>query len=190
MLFRSGAYHVFSANSGDQLNPLFLALNSTGDLRTAHPDWLDDAEAGDNRLDNAVARNEPFSNSGLTGTHDVFVYTSNTDAIPFIRNGELVLIYAEAKIQRNQGTDLADAVDALNLVRNNADLPDYSGPITQSDLITEMLKQRRYELWFEGHRWIDARRYDILDDLTIDRAGDIVHEQFPRPFNEKGVQGG
>lgn len=185
-----GAYHKFSANAGDQLNPLFLALNSTGDLRTAHPAWLADAEDGDNRLENAIQRNQPFSNAGLTGTHDVFVYTSNTDDIPIIRNGELILIYAEAKINRNTGTDLNDARDALNIIRNAADLPDYAGPLTQAALLNEMLNQRRYELWFEGHRWVDMRRYGRLDELTIDRAGDIVHESFPRPFNEQGVQEG
>lgn len=185
-----GVYHKFSANAGDQLNPLFLALNSTGDLRTAHPSWLADAEDGDNRLANAVPRNQPFTNTGLTGTHDVFVYTSNTDDIPIIRNGELILIYAEALINRNNAGDLEQAREALNIIRNAANLPDYSGPVTQSALLDEMLNQRRYELWFEGHRWVDMRRYGRLDELTIDRPGDIVHESFPRPFNEKGVQGG
>lgn len=185
-----GAYHKFSANAGDLLNPLFLALNATGDLRTAHPTWLADAEAGDNRLENAIERNSPFSNAGVTGTHDVFVYTSNTDDIPIIRNGELILIYAEALINRNTGTDLEDAEEALNVIRNAADLPDYGGPLTQAALLDEMLHQRRYELWFEGHRWIDMRRYNRLNELPIDRPGDIIHVSFPRPFNEKGVQGG
>lgn len=188
--FSVGVYHNFSPNAGDQLNPLFFARNSNGDLRTAHPAWLADAEAGDNRLEAAVPRNMPFENADLTGSHDVFLYTSNTDPVPFLRNGELTLIYAEARIQRNQGTDLVDALEALNNIRNNADLSDYGGPITQADLTDEMLNQRRYELWFEGHRWVDMRRYDRLDELTIDRQGDIVHEQYPRPFNEQGVQGG
>ncbi len=186
-----GVYHKFSANAGDQLNPLFLALNSTGDLRTAHPSWLADAEANDNRLDNAIQRNQPFSNAGVTGTHDVFVYTSNTDDIPIIRNGELILIYAEALINRNNSVaDLLEAEEAINIIRNEADLPNYGGPLTQAALLDEILNQRRYELWFEGHRWVDMRRYERLDELPINRPGDVVHESFPRPFNEKGVQGG
>lgn len=185
-----GAYHNYSANSGDLLNTLFIALNSSGDLRAAHPSWLADAEPGDNRLDNAVERDTPFQNAGLTFTHDVYVYKSNTDNVPIIRNGELILIYAEALINRNTGSDLTDAEDALNVIRTAADLPGYSGATTQDALIDEMLNQRRYELWFEGHRWVDMRRYDRLDELAIDRPGDIVHVSFPRPFNEKGVQGG
>lgn len=124
--FDIGVYHNFSPNAGDQLNPLFFARNSNGDLRTAHPSWLADAKAGDNRLEAAVPRNTPFENADLTGSHDVFVYKSDTDPVPFLRNGELTLIYAEARIQRNQGTDLEDALETLNNIRNNADLPDYS----------------------------------------------------------------
>ncbi len=185
-----GAYHNFSANAGDLLNTLWIAPNSTGDLRAAHPSWLADAEPGDNRLENAVERDTPFQNTGLTFTHDVLVYETNVDDVPIIRNGELILIYAEALINRNTGSDLTDAENALNVIRNAADLPNYSGAVSQNALLDEMLNQRRYELWFEGHRWVDMRRYDRLDELTIDRTGDIVHESFPRPFNEKGVQGG
>jgi starch-binding outer membrane protein, SusD/RagB family len=47
-----------------------------------------------------------------------------------------------------------------------------------------MLKQRRYALYGEGHRWIDMRRYNLLGTLPIDRAGDDVWVQFPRPANE------
>lgn len=53
--------------------------------------------------------------------------------------------------------------------------------MTQSALITEMLKQRRYSLYAEGHRWIDMRRYKLLNTLPNDRPGDHVWPQFPRP---------
>jgi hypothetical protein len=38
---------------------------------------------------------------------------------------------------------------------------------------------------FEGaHRWIDARHYGRLDDLPVDRDGDIVFETLPIPTDE------
>jgi hypothetical protein len=49
-----------------------------------------------------------------------------------------------------------------------------------------MLHQRRYSLFFEGHRWIDMRRYNKLGELPIDRTGDKVHVSFPIPLNEEG----
>ena len=34
------------------------------------------------------------------------------------------------------------------------------------------------------HRWVDMRRYGRLGQLPIDRAGDDVWEQMPRPVTE------
>lgn len=73
---------------------------------------------------------------------------------------------------------------SLNIIRNAAGLADYSGASDKDGLIRELLKQRRYSLYGEGHRWIDMRRYNKLAELPIDRAGDDVWTQFPRPANE------
>jgi hypothetical protein len=47
-----------------------------------------------------------------------------------------------------------------------------------------MLEQRRYSLFFEGHRWLDLRRYDRLNTLPIDRPNDDVWSSFPLPSTE------
>lgn len=177
----NGAYMVFSTNSGDVFNPLFLPRNNTGEVRVAHPSFTEDAEAGDTRVTKAVVRNAPVNAADLTSNYDVFIYPTNTTSIAIIRNEELVLLYAEAKIQKDQ---FSDALTALNLVRSSASLNDYAGPMEKTALIDEMLNQRRYSLWFEGHRWVDMRRYDKLDELPIDRDGDFVHENFPIPQDE------
>jgi hypothetical protein len=109
------------------------------------------------------------------------VYTSNTAPIPIIRNEELVLIYAEAKIQLNA---FPDAIVALNRIRLGHGIPAYAGGVTQAALINEMLRQRRYSLFYEGHRWVDVRRYNMLNTLPLDRAGDDVWDKFPLPQNE------
>ena len=103
--------------------------------------------------------------------------------MPIIRNEELILIYAEANIQLGGG-GLADGEDALNVIRNAAGLPDYSGPSTQDALIDEMLNQRRYSLFGEGHRWVDMRRYNRLDDLPLNDPDDNVWVEFPSPSDE------
>ena len=179
--FNMGVYHEFGTGSGDQLNPVFIPQNQTGEVRVAHPSYAADIESGDNRINKATLRISPASLSGLTSNRDVWVYTSSTAPIAIIRNEELILIYAEANIQLNH---LPESVTALNIIRNAHNLPDYGGAVTQPALITEMLKQRRYSLFFEGHRWIDLRRYNLLNTLPIDRPGDQVWTQFPLPVTE------
>jgi len=81
---------------------------------------------------------------------------------------------------------LGEAVAALNTIRNAAGLSDYSGAETSDALTDELLNQRRYSLWGEGHRMVDLRRYGRLnaDFVPIDREGDDVFTQFPIPLTE------
>jgi hypothetical protein len=180
--FYLGVYHVFGTGSGDQLNPAFFPQNQNGEVRLAHPSYAADIEAGDDRLNKATLRTLTASLNGLSSNRDVWVYTSSTAPIPIIRNEELILIYAEANIQLD---NLSEGVKALNVIRSKHNLPAYSGAETKDALITEMLKQRRYSLYFEGHRWIDLRRYNRLNELPIDRPGDDVWTAFPLPVTEQ-----
>lgn len=174
-------FHVFSTASGDQLNRFFLAPNATGEVRVAHPDFITDGVAGDTRLQKASLRNAPATQSGLSSNYDVAVYKSNVAPIPIIRNEELILLYAEAKIQTNV---LPDAVVAINRIRTGNNLVVYGGGVTAAALTNEMLEQRRYSLFCEGHRWVDMRRYNRLAELPLDRPGDDVWPAFPIPFAE------
>jgi hypothetical protein len=127
--YDAGVYLDYSAGSGDRLNTLFLAPNATGDIRVVHPSWIANAEPGDQRLSKVLLRTTPASQANLTGTHDVYVYKSNTDPTPVITNEELVLIYAEAQIQTS---NLPLGLAALNNIRNSAGLQPYSGPLDQA----------------------------------------------------------
>jgi hypothetical protein len=177
----TGAYQIYSTNGGDQLNPMFFPLNSSGETRVAHPTYVTEAAAGDNRLSKVAKRAATAFQDGLQSDYDFYLYKTNVDNISIIRNEELILIYAEAKIQLNE---LTDAVTAINRIRTAAGLGNYGGAVTQPALIDEMLTQRRYSLFGEGHRWIDLRRYDRLTTLPIDRPGDDVWVEFPRPAEE------
>ncbi len=179
--FNNGVYHEFGTGSGDQLNPVFIPQNQTGEVRVAHPSYTEDIEAGDDRINKVSMRTTPASLSGLTSDFDVWLYTSSTAPIGIIRNEELILIYAEANIQLD---NLTEGLNAINIIRNGHGLASYSGAVTQPALITEMLNQRRYSLFFEGHRWVDLRRYNLLNTLPIDRPGDQVWTEFPLPATE------
>lgn len=180
--FNTGVYHVFGTTSGDQLNPVFIPQNQTGEVRVAHPSFAEQIAPGDDRIGKATLRTAPASLSGLSSNRDVWVYTSSTAPIGIIRNEELILIYAEANIQLS---NLTEGIKAINIIRNGHGLGDYTGAVTQPALITEMLNQRRYSLFFEGHRWVDLRRYDLLNTLPIDRPGDDVWSEFPLPVTEQ-----
>ncbi len=180
--FYLGVNHVFGTGSGDQLNPMFIPKNQNGEVRVAHASFATDIQAGDDRIAKTSLRNTTASLNDLSSDRDVWVYTTSTAPLPIIRNEELILLYAEAKI--NTGA-FPDAVTALNTIRLGHNLAAYSGASTTDALITELLYQRRYSLFYEGHRWIDLRRYNKLADLPIDRAGDDVWTEFPLPISEQ-----
>lgn len=176
-----GAYHVFGTGSGDLINPFFLPPDNEGEALLAHPSYVADIEAGDERIDKVFDRGEPTTFDGLTSQYGVFVYKTSVDPIPIIRNAELVLIRAEARARTG---NLGGAVTDLDVIRNAAGLPDYGGPVNEGAVLDEVLNQRRYELYGEGHRWVDVRRFGLLNTLPIDRPGDDVWDRFPIPLAE------
>ena len=94
----------------------------------------------------------------------------------------MILIYAEASIQNG---DFDNAITAINVIRTKHGLEEYSNSEpSKDDLINEMLNQRRYSLFYEGHRWIDMRRYDKFGELPLDRPGDQVWSALPIPLTE------
>lgn len=70
---------------------------------------------------------------------------------PFISYKENMLILAEAQARTGQ---TADATTALNTIRKEAGLKDYSG----NDLIGEILHQKFLQLFLEGQVYTDMRR--------------------------------
>lgn len=178
----TGAYYLYSTAGGDQLNPQYFPLNASGEARVVEPHFVPEAEAGDTRVAEKTAKRiDTATQDDLKSAYDFYVYKTNIAPIPIIRNEELILLYAEVQAQLTNPTE---AVKAINIIRNAASLPNYSGPTDLNSLIEEILKQRRYSLFGEGHRWIDLRRYDKLSVLPIDRPMDDVWVQFPRPANE------
>ncbi len=177
---QAGVFYEFSTGGGDLRNPMFFAANSsTAGARIAHPSYIVDIEAGDNRSDKVLLRDEELTLDGLSGNYDFMVYKTDVDPIPIIRNEELILLYAEA----NRVTNTGETVNALNLIRAAAGIGAYTGGTSPDELLDEILLQRRFSLYGEGHRWIDMRRFDRLDQLPIDRVGEA-----PSPDNPDGVE--
>lgn len=178
----TGVYYTFSEDQTDIINPLFISIggSSSAQARVVEPSFIADAIDGDMRLNKIVQLDEVITLDNLSGDNIVFRYTENDASIPIIRNEELILIYAEANININPSA----TVSAINLVRSAAGVGPYTGPTDPESLVDEVLFQRRYSLFAEGHRWIDVRRYDRLDELPLARPDDDVWSQFPIPLNE------
>ena len=94
------------------------------------------------------------------------------------RSSEMALISAEAKA-RTGGMDAA-ALTTLNNLRSRRYFSNsYPTPLTNAALLTEILKQRRLELFAEGHRFFDQKRLGKLSFTRSDCNGAIAGNLFP-----------
>jgi starch-binding outer membrane protein, SusD/RagB family len=175
-----GVYHVYSSGAGDQTNEIYESPTLPFVKYMGHPSFQTDAEPGDTRFSSKVAvRSEATTFDFLTSRLAVTTTRSSIDRLPIIRNEELLLLRAEAYI----GTEQYGAAEQdINLIRSAAGLGSVS--LTPQNAVDLLLHERRYSLFLEGHRWIDMRRYDRLNELPLDRGGDVVVAMMPRPETE------
>ena len=184
----AGPSHPF-LGPPDAFNPLFYLPNAAvNTIIVVHPSMIDDATPGDSRVSRKFfKRNIPVvvttDATPLSALYQDARWTTNTAPIPFIRNEELILLKAEAHANLGQTTE---AVNAINVIRNAAAIGNYTGATTKDALINEILYQRRYSLWAEpwGHRWIDARRYNKLNEIPTSYDKGTIFKQFPHPQAE------
>ena len=115
----------------------------------------------------------------LTTDLGMSIVSSSSASLPIIRNEELILLRAEANIGLG---NYATAQTDLDIIRAAAGLA--SVTITSTNALDQLLHEKRYSLFGEGHRWIDMRRYGKLADLPLDRDGDVIIENFPIPEDE------
>ncbi len=178
----AGPVHTFSASAPDFANPM---INTTSQIIMAPEKIVQDAEAGDTRITKKITTlaSPRTYTSGITyaSRYQSIKYPAGDTPVPIIRNEELILIAAEVATQRGRTTD---AVRFINIVRNAAGLPNYTGAQTQAALVDAVLKERLYSLWYEGHRWVDMRRYGKISQIHLPVAGMSVLEQLQRPNTE------
>ncbi len=185
-----GVFYNYGTGSGDQVNNLFDPSNL---IILAHPSIETDAQlqtdgvTPDQRfVDKTVSVATVTDQGGLGLSSDLAfnLYTSATAPVPIIRNEELILLRAEANLQLGNPANLVAASADLNILRGAAGLANIDlSTMTATERIDELLYNRRYSLLFEGHRWIDMRRYGRLNDLLLDPSL-RVHPRFPFPQSE------
>lgn len=82
---------------------------------------------------------------------------NNENIIIYVRYAEVLLNYAEACLELGE---TETATTYINMIRNRAGLPDFTGDITEA-----LRYERRMELYKENHRWYDCRRWKIIEDV-------------------------
>lgn len=183
-----GAYHTYSTGAGDLSN--FFSTKTQGDAPdyVAQADYETDAQAKqngdpDDRYQQKF-RKLPADKSHLGLTSDVTftIYNTPDKSVPLIRNEELILLRAEANLNLN---NIPDAEDDINFIREESGGLEERNDLNTNNILDELLYNKRYSLYLEGgHRWLDLRRYDRLDEIPLDISDAVIHERFPIPLDE------
>jgi starch-binding outer membrane protein, SusD/RagB family len=171
----TGVYHTFSTGPGDVTNGL---VNPN---IFAHPSLATDAQPNDARLANKTEKaDEGGGAQGLSSELVFEMYDSPSSPVPIIRNEELLLLLAEARWFTG---DESGALTALNTVRQlSGGLSAVNGITTEAAFVDALLYERRYSLMFEGHRWIDLRRFN--KPLPLDNPEHKQNIRYPLPLTE------
>jgi len=168
-----GPFNIYSAAAGEAVNSISRQA-STAIVAHAHVDAGVQTRADgskDLRFTNKVCTIAPKGPStpslGIQTTWAFCgIYNLSTDPIYIIRNEELILLRAEAEYYTG---DQASALNDINLIRTTSGgLAARGAFANEADFVNELLYNRRESLEFEGHRWIDVRRFGQLATLPID----------------------
>ena len=161
-----------------------LAFQLNGGYVGGLESWVDEAELGDQRvtywLDTAAA--QPATNPPDIPVFDLERYSTPNEGFPVYLPDEMKLIKAEAYARTNR---IPQARTLVNEVRTQTSSP-VNEPVagllalpdllldTEAELLAEIARQRRYELYEQGLRWEDVRRFGtalttvpVIDFLPI-----------------------
>ena len=194
-----GVYHVFSTAPNDATNPMFQVASAPLPNFWVHPSFFrDNTDTATDRRLNKIFRRETRSFEELTSSATLNIAPTNVSPLPILRNEELLLLRAEARIL-GPSPDFAAAEADLNVVRRAAGVAPYpTGSTTAANALDRLIYERRYSLFMEGHRWVDMRRFPTrpgspnpnnlpgrLNELPLDRPGrDRIIVSFPIPTPE------
>jgi hypothetical protein len=114
---------------------------------------------------------EDFANPGASGLNFIL-----------LRYAEVLLTYAEAKIELNQID--ATVYDAINKIRTRSDvgLPALSTGLTQAELRAVVRRERTLELAFEGIHLFDIRRWKTAQQVMTGKVFGITYYSGANPI--------
>lgn len=167
------------------LNPIFETVTSTNNVYAVTDSVMGlpaavQPDLADKRLPFYISINAGAPRYRVNGFG-----AATTTAWPVYLPGEIILIKAEAYARQS---DLANALIELNKVVTKkpandpfgvgADMPALVGPFTQAQLLDQIYKQRRIELFMSGLSLEDMRRFGRAN-------AERKRNFFPYPFRER-----
>jgi hypothetical protein len=184
----AGAYHIYSTSSGSATNPFSSRSQGDAPSYVAKDSYETDAQSKangnpDDRYQEKF-RKLPSVQSRLGLQTDITftIYNTPEKSIPIIRNEELILLRAEANL--NLG-NISQAAADINFIRKESGGLENRKDLNGDNILDELLYNKRYSLYMEGgHRWIDLRRYSMLDRIVLSNPDAVIFEKFPIPLNE------
>ncbi|GGK61095.1 RagB/SusD family nutrient uptake outer membrane protein [Rufibacter glacialis] len=98
-----------------------------------------------------------------------------TDNVKIIRYADVLLMLAEAHVMQGEVGDAVALLTTLKTSRNSAALI----PAAQATLLQYIKDERRRELFFEGHRWFDLKRWgEGITKPAATAVGIIPHTDY------------
>lgn len=207
---QTGVYNTYSTTSGDASNGVYDAtdrqrFSNNSNAVDAILKIPGDTTSRDNRFTRKIRPVSPaaFARYGFNIFWAYKVYTALGDPIPIIRNEELILLRAEARLACTgkapapacsaNAADRAAALADINTIRtvsggltalaNEAAIN--SPALTGDRLLDELIYNKRFSLlWEGGYRWYDGRHYGILSKFPKDIAGHVIFQYARLPDNE------
>lgn len=150
------------------LSTEFVNSFEPGDNRRTH--WIKEVTDGTNTWYHAYKYKE-FGNTGSSVEYSIV-----------FRTAEQYLIRAEARAQQGE---LIGAKEDLNKIRETAGLGDTMA-LTTAEILEVIARERRAELFTEGHRFFDLKRTNMLDNaLSVIKTGwNDTDDLLPLPETE------
>lgn len=160
------------------INPALVAAFEPGDLRKDK--WIKGITSG------TQTYYYPFKYKLVGGPESNPPIPLSEYSMVF-RVAEQYLIRAEARCRQG---NLSKAIEDIDAIRGRAGIPLIAATnpgITQNDLMEAITKEKQLELATEwGHRWLDLKRTQTIDDVLGLAKSTWTHEHalFPLPQDE------
>jgi starch-binding outer membrane protein, SusD/RagB family len=188
---QAGPFNVYSAAANDAQNGLSNPASSNIVAHAKADSGIQlraDGVTRDARYTTKVItlsspKQPPSSIPAVPTNFDYSIYAARTDPVRIITNEELILLRAEA---RYYTLDEPGARADINTVRTvSGQLPALLTPfLTEAAFLDELLYNRRMSLLFQGHRWVDMRRFGRLNQLTKDLSSHVIVDHLAIPQGE------
>lgn len=144
-----------------------------------------DADTADLRFKKWITVVNPGATNQFYGTSK---FNFDFLDVPVIHLTEMYLIKAEALYEKG---NYADALSALNVLRQRAAMPDYASNLTTTEVYNAVQFERALEMCFEGDRTFQLKRQGVLGRILKIRGVDYdcngMVLQFP---NSEGTGAG